>query len=134
MRIARLLVLAAVVGVVGCGRSDDRAMVRGTTQDFLEDLDARRGAGACAALSEDTRAELVRTEAKPCPEAVASLDVGSGPVERVSVEVENAVAVYAGGERAYLGRTDDGWRLSAVGCRRGDGPPGEYPLDCELAP
>ena len=46
---------AVVVGVAGCGQSDDRDRVRAITQRFLAAVEADEGVTACGALSQDTR-------------------------------------------------------------------------------
>jgi hypothetical protein len=127
--------MAALVPVVlaaGCGQSGDRAAVRGVTERFVADYGAARGDAACAALSEDTRAELVRDEGEACVDAVTSLELDGGEVTRIVVDVDGALVQLSSGERMFLGRTPDGWRLSAVGCRAVDGPPDRHPMDCEL--
>jgi len=44
----------------------------------------------------------------------------------------NAEADLDNGERAFLSETADGWRISAAGCKAGDGPPEDVPMDCAL--
>jgi hypothetical protein len=117
-----------VLAVAGCGRSDHRAQIRGTVEQFLSGDAAER----CAALSEGARAELVSQEARPCAEAIGSLDLEPGAIARVTVDVDGAIVDLSSGESAFVTRTVNGWRLSAVGCAPEDGPPTRYPMDCEL--
>jgi hypothetical protein len=44
----------------------------------------------------------------------------------------NAQAELDNGDSAFLSETQEGWRLSAVGCKPGAEPPSEAPMDCEL--
>jgi hypothetical protein len=131
--VRRVVLLLPVLLVSGCGQSDDRAAVRRVTERFVTAFAQSQGDVACAALSEDTRAELVSQEGEACATAVGSLDLEGGKVTRVVVEVTSALVVLSSGERVYLGKTANGWRLSAVGCLPKDGPPDRYPMDCELS-
>lgn len=124
------LLLAALAG--GCARDGDRDTVEAVTDRFYAALDAGDGATACAQLSTDTRSELESQEQQPCAEAVGSLQLEGGDLERVQVYVTNAKADLASGETAFLSLTSDGWRLSAVGCTPVGGKPADRPYDCEL--
>lgn len=117
--------------VAGCGQGDDRAAVRGVTRDFVAAYHAHDGGRACALLSEDTRATLVQEEAKRCADAITALKLDGGTITRADVEVTNAKVDLSSGESAFLSRTPNGWRLSALGCRP-QGPPASEPMDCEL--
>jgi hypothetical protein len=122
--------LGVVVG--GCAQSDDRAAVRSVTHAFLTDYAAHHGPAACAALSADARAELVSSEGKRCARAIGALQLDGGRITKVDVRITNAKVDLSSGESVYLGKTANGWRLSALGCKPKDGPPSEYPLQCEL--
>ena len=130
MRLAAPSLLAAVA-LAGCGQSDDRAAVRATTERFLRAYAADRGAIACAALSSETRKALESQESRPCPRAIASVELGGGPVVQVDVTVTNAKVDLAGGESVFLSEQASGWRISALGCRSA-GAPTDMPYDCEL--
>jgi hypothetical protein len=128
--LAVALVLAAIGG--GCARENDRDAVRTVTDRFYAALDAGDGDTACAQLSTDTRSELESQEQEACAEAVGSLEVQGGDLTRIQVYVTNAKADLATGESAFLSFTEDGWRLSAVGCQPVGGKPADRPYDCEL--
>ena len=51
----------------------------------------------------------------------------STPARRSPLELylTNAKADLDNGESAFLSLTADGWRISAAGCKPGDGPPAE---------
>jgi hypothetical protein len=131
--VRRAAVIVLAVMAAGCGRGNDRAEIRGVVSGFLSAYEADLGPAACNALSEGARAELVSEEAKPCPQAVASLDLEPGRVERVVVDLDGALVDLSSGETAFVTRTANGWRLSAVGCSAEDGPPTRFPMDCELS-
>jgi hypothetical protein len=119
-------------GAAGCGRSQDRADATGVAERFFAAIDSGDGAAACAELSTDTRKSLEVDEKKPCREAIGSLAIESGALAKLELFLTNGKADLDNGESAFLSLTKEGWRLSAVGCKRGDGPPTDVPMDCEL--
>ncbi len=132
-RIAALLVAAAcAVALSACAQSDDRDQVRDVAARFSAALADGDGAAACGQLSAAAVEALEQDEREACAEAVTSLPLEAGGVAQVRVYVTNAQVVYASGERAYLDRSADGWRLSAVGCRFEHGKPRSRPATCEL--
>jgi len=131
MRLAFVLMFA-VLATAGCGRSDDRAEVRSVTEHFLAAFESGDGQAACADLSTDTRKELESQEQRDCREAVGELQLEPGATDRVEVYVTNAKVDLASGQSVFLSRTQEGWRLSAVGCEPEAGEPAEQPFDCEL--
>jgi hypothetical protein len=124
------LLLAAFAG--GCGRGNDRDTVEAVTQRFHAALEAGEPGVACELLSTDTRAELESQEQQACSQAIGSLQIVGGELSRVQVYVTNAKADLTSGESAFLSFTEDGWRLSAVGCQPVGGKPADRPYDCEL--
>jgi hypothetical protein len=125
-----LVALACLV--VGCGRSGDRADVRGVTQRFLGALERHDGTAACAELSRDTRSRLESSEQKPCRDSIGTLGLQAARVTRVQVFVTNAKADLANGDSVFLSEGMDGWQLSAIGCRPAGGKPADRPFDCAL--
>jgi hypothetical protein len=124
--------VAAAVGLAGCGQGGSRAEIRGTTDGFFAALQRGDGAAACARLGADAVAQLISEEQEPCARAVTSLKLRPGAVRRVQVYITNAKVDLAGGASAFLQRTTNGWRLSAIGCRPAEGKPADVPYDCEL--
>jgi hypothetical protein len=124
--------LGLVLGIAGCGRSDDIAAAQSAAERFFSALQSGDGELACAQLSPDTRSELESQEQRPCREAVTELQLQGGRVARVEVYVTNAKVDLSSGEAAFLDQGEAGWRLSAVGCRSADGKPADRPYDCEL--
>ena len=60
------------------------------------------------------------------------LRIEPGALTGVELYLTNGKADLDNGESAFLSLTAEGWRLSAVGCKPGDGPPTDAPMDCEL--
>jgi len=127
-----LVACLVALGLAGCGQGGDQTAVRRVTAGFVTAYEAHSGGRACALLARDTRAELVQEEGKACADAVTGLQLEGGAVVRVDVEITNARVVLSSGESAFLSRTTNGWRLSALGCRPDRGPASHVPLDCEL--
>lgn len=123
-----LLALAAA----GCGQSDDRRDATGVAERFFAAVESGDGGAACEQLSPDTRNALESDEQKPCREAIGELQIEPGRVAALEVSLTNAKADLENGASAFLSRTKEGWRLSAVGCKPEEGPPSETPMDCEL--
>jgi len=124
--------LLAAAALAGCGQSEDRDQVRDVAAAFSAALGDGDGAAACEQLSEPTVEALEEQEQAPCEEAIGELRLDADEVAHVRVYVTNAEAEYASGERAYLDRSHDGWRMSAVGCRFEDGKPQSRPATCEV--
>jgi hypothetical protein len=129
--IALGLISLALVAT-GCGRSDDRAEATQVAERFFAAVEAGDGRAACDQLSLDTRDKLESDEQKPCREAIGQLDIEAGALATVELYLNNAKADLANGESAFLSLTAEGWRLSAVGCKPGEGDPADAPMDCEL--
>ncbi len=126
-----VLVLLALCGA-GCGQSDDRAEAREVAERFFAAVQSGDGGAACDQLSLDTRDKLEGDEQKPCREAIGELQIEPGPLSAIELYLTNAKADLTNGESAFLSLTAEGWRISAVGCKPGEGPPTETPLDCAL--
>jgi|tagenome__1003787_1003787.scaffolds.fasta_scaffold20019902_2 hypothetical protein len=125
------LLAIAAVATGGCGQAAARDTIRATSTRFLAAYSAQDGAAACAALSQDTRKELVSQEQRPCPEAIGQIQLKPGAVRHVDVQLTNAKVDLASGESMFLSDESDGWRISAVGCKP-QGDPTNTPMDCEL--
>jgi len=126
-----LLLLLCLVAT-GCGRGADREQATEVAERFLQAVGGGDGAVACSLLADDTRKALEDEEQQRCPEAIGSAEVEAGSPTTVELYITNAKADLDNGESAFLSLTPDGWRVSAAGCKRGDGPPADAPMDCEL--
>ena len=124
--------LLLCLGATGCGRADDRAQATEVARKFLAAVGAGDAAVACELLAEDTLKALEDEEQKACGEAIGGVEIDAGSPTAVELYLTNAEAELDNGERAFLSLTSDGWRVSAAGCKRGDGPPADVPMDCEL--
>jgi hypothetical protein len=127
MRYTAALAILSIAATTGCG--DEPATAERVAGEFFAALEKGNAAAACDALSGATRATLERDERAPCPEALGSLQLTDGDVTRARVYVTQARVGLSNGEFAFLGRTPDGWKVDAAGCR----PAGkDQPFDCEL--
>lgn len=139
MTLSRLLLPALALGVAGCGSAEaDAAGTAAVT--FMSAVGAdgegeRAWETACLLLAPATRAALEEEGDGDCAqglESVAAGLAGSGAGASVDrVEVAGATALAAVGDGVvFLARFDDGWRVTAAGCRTpAGGGPGE-PMDC----
>jgi hypothetical protein len=124
--------LLICLATAGCGQSDDRAAVRSVSDRFFASVDSGDGEAACAELSADARTELEGQEQRECRVAVTHLRLEGGAPAHIEVYLTNAKVDLPGGESAFLDRTQQGWRLSAIGCKPQRGRPADRPYDCEL--
>jgi hypothetical protein len=124
--------LLLCLGATGCGRSGDRDRAAAVAERFFAAVDSGDGATACAQLVPDTRKALEDDEQKPCREAIGALQIEPGALTEVELYLTNGKADLDNGDSAFLSLTAEGWRLSAVGCKPGSGPPEDEPMDCEL--
>ncbi len=131
-RPALIALLLLCLGATGCGRGGDRAQATEVAGKFLAAVGAGDAAVACGLLAEDTRKALEDEERKPCGEAIGGVEIDAGSATAVDLYLTNAEAELDNGQRAFLSLTSDGWRVSAAGCKTGDGPPEDVPMDCEL--
>jgi hypothetical protein len=119
--------LIALILLTGCGTGADARQARGAVARLYTAARHHDGVTACAQLSPDTRAQLVKDTGKRCATSVLGLSLhGSRPL-LVRVYGASAVVTLAGGDTVFLGDTREGWRIEALGCRPQDGAP----YDCE---
>ena len=126
-----LLGVAALALVSGCGTSDDRSQARAVVGQFREAVEAGRGEDACTRLSDALVGQIESEAGDDCRNAVKELDLGRGEAVDANVFGVNAVVELDDGQRDFLGREPDGWRLSALGCKREPSRPTDAPLTCE---
>jgi hypothetical protein len=131
--VSRIVLALAVIAALlsGCGPDADQATARAVTDRFFAALGAGDGEQACAQLTPDTRAELESQEGKPCREAITGLGLEGAPVARVDVYIVDATVELSNGDAAFLDQGQEGWRLSAAGCKD-EGKPADRPYDCDL--
>jgi len=121
-----------LLALAACGQADDRDQVRSVSERFNRALAHEDGPAACRELSEDTVKSLRSQEKTPCPEAILGLSLEPSRTARVQVFVTSAKVDLVSGESAFLDRSAEGWRLSAIACEPKEGKPADRPYDCEL--
>jgi hypothetical protein len=120
--------IAGLLALTGCGTAADRIEVRAVTTRFYADLQARRGADACAQLSPALRKALEQEHSTSrCADAVTTLHAGRAAVEAIRVYATSARVDLTAGQSVFLSSMRDGWRISALGCR----PRKSGPYDCD---
>lgn len=126
---ASLAVAAALAALVcaGCGTGADQRQARAAAERFYAAVARHDGQTACAQLSPDLRAQLVKDESERCAEAVGHLHLQGRRAARVRVYATSALVELDGGDSVFLDDTREGWRIAAVGCR----PDGPGPYECE---
>jgi hypothetical protein len=126
-----LLLCLAVALLAGCGSERDQEAARVAAR-FYSAVAAKDGAAACSQLSEDAVAKLESEEKASCPEAVLELDLKlpAGRERSTDVYLTSAKVDLAGADSVFLDQTNDGWRISAAGCRPQAGE--EKPYECEV--
>jgi hypothetical protein len=126
-----LAVLAAVAALAGCGNTEDRDQARAAAERLYAAVEADDGAGACRQLSPDAREEIESQEQSACEEAVLELDLqtAGARAERTEVFTNEAAVHLTGGDTVFLDETQEGWRVSALGCRDQST---DSPADCEV--
>jgi hypothetical protein len=126
------VLLLLCLTATGCGRGEDRDRATEVATKFLQAVGAGDAAVACGLLADDTRKALEDEELKSCGQAIGSVQIEPGAPTAVELYLTNAKADLDNGDSAFLSLTADGWRISAAGCKTGDGPPADAPMDCEL--
>jgi hypothetical protein len=124
-----LLLCLPAAALAGCGTSADRDQSRAAVQALYAAVQRHDGAAACAQMSPSLRQQIVHDSGSRCAKAVLDFDLHGGRPTAVEVYADAAEVRLAGGDTAFLGDTQQGWRVQAVGCR----PQGKGPYECEAA-
>ena len=130
----RALPLLTVLALLaaGCGTSDDRDHARDTVERFYAAIEAGDGEAACAELSESLLEQVESQTQQSCRGVIARFEYEGGAIAAAEVYITNAKVDLDSGESAFLGREDDGWKLSAIACRAEKGKPADRPFECEV--
>ena len=119
----------AAVGLAGCGADVEREEAAAAAGAFTASV-AGDPSAACALLAPSTL-ESVEKDGESCPQALASSGVTAGG-EPTSVAVAgHSAQVRYPGDTVFLALFDDGWRVTAAGCRR-EAPDPAVPYDCTV--
>lgn len=126
--VTAFLVALGAAGLCGCtgpGASD-----AGLAAVSFEQLAPDDAAKACDLLSGHTRDDLEKQSKKACTEALGEADLPD-PSALQSVEVFGHDArVLLGSDTVFLARYQEGWKVTAAGCKPGSSD--DEPYDCEL--
>jgi hypothetical protein len=122
-----LLCLLLLAIPAGCGTSADRGQASRAASTLYAAVERHEGATACAQMSPSLRAQLVDDHGSPCAKAVLQLNLHGRTPKTVRVYADAAEVEFAGGDTVFLGDTNEGWRVEALGCR----PDGPGPYECE---
>jgi hypothetical protein len=117
-----------VGAAVGCGTDGEERDARHAAEKLYTAVADKHGGAACATLTPAAAHALEQQEREPCSRAVTSVQLSGSRASRVRVYETSAAVSFEGGETAFLDHTDEGWRVSAAGCK----PMGQKPADCEL--
>jgi hypothetical protein len=132
MRMRAIVVVLGALALGGCGQGADRREVRAVAARFYAAVGHHDGATACGQLSQETLKTLEQQEKAACDQAVGALGLTPARVDRIEVFIVNARVLLSNGASAFLDRTAQGWRISALGCRPTGGDPRDHPLGCAV--
>lgn len=112
----------------GCARSDtdlERAATR------FSGAVADDPASACALLAPKTRQELESEQHASCDSAIGAVDLPEGGAVVRSEIAGHSGQVVLRDDTIFLSLFDDGWKITAAGCRPQDASH-ELPYDCSV--
>lgn len=132
-RTASALVAAVTVlltaPLAGCGAPVEGAEA-GQVADAFTRAEGTDPSGACSRLAPETVKTLEKGGAA-CAQALKDAGLpAAGERRAVEVAGHSAQVRYAG-DTLFLARFDDGWRVTAAGCRLTSDDPSE-PYDCDV--
>ena len=121
------LALAGLGLMAGCtGPGADQA---GQTAVRFAEQASTSPEQACGLLSEQVRKDLEQNEQAACTEALGKIELPPASAQQ-SVDVfEQHARVALAGDVMFLARFDDGWKVTAAGCKP---QPDDAPYECEL--
>jgi hypothetical protein len=117
----------ALMVTTGCssGSPEPDAATR-VAERFSSAISDNDGARACALLSPAAAAEVAKSEGRPCPKAIGSLQLpASRTITGSKVYVQSA-QVRSDKDVLFLSRFDGRWKIVAAGCRQRP----DHPYDC----
>ena len=90
------------------------------------------GDAACEQRSESLLEQVESQTQQSCEGVITRFEYEGGEIVGAEVYITNAKVDLRSGESAFLGREDDGWKLSAIGCKAEKGKPADRPFECEV--
>lgn len=116
-----------VCALLGCSADVEREAAAQAADAFTRAVSADPPA-ACARLAPRTL-QVLEEDGSACPRAVAAAALpDAGARSEVTVAGHSAQVRYAW-DTVFLALFEDGWRVTAAGCRR-DSPDPAVPYDC----
>jgi hypothetical protein len=127
-RLSIMAVSAAAPVLLLSGCASESARDVGTTMAAFSDaVTSGDTSRACELLATSTRSELESSTGKSCPKALAAELPSVGERPRIQVYGNQAIARTTH-DAEFLARYDDGWRVTAAGCK----PKGHDLYDCPV--
>jgi hypothetical protein len=123
-RVVRLAWLGVVLVMAGCANETGEHDASSAAARFLSATGGGDTRAACALLAPAVRDDLAASEGESCEDALPA-DRLRGAVTGVEVWSDRARVSTEGGT-VFLTEFDDGWRITAAGCR----PNGDAPYRC----
>lgn len=120
-----VLVAVCAALLTGCASEAGERDASTVAVQFVRAAGAGDTPTACALLTPKARDDLVASEGRPCAESLPADRLGAGPVRGVDVWSDQAQVTTDAGT-VFLTEFDDGWLVSAAGCR----PNGAAPYLC----
>lgn len=114
-RATAVVLLVGLLGLVGCSAAAT-PQVRSTAGSFQTAVRSGDLERACAMLSDQARAALQLTSARPCGQALQDIDLASDQPATIEVWGDNAQARWPGGA-LFLAEFPSGWKITGAGCR-----------------
>ncbi len=126
MHCAAVAALPMALLLSGCTPAGEAAarMAGDRFQTALRDDDLT---GACQLLSDEARDKLESGSGKPCPSALAAVDLPTGTASSIEVWGDNAQVRLDPGV-LFLAEFRGGWKVTAAGCQ----PRPDMPYDCDV--
>lgn len=124
------MVAGCLLALAGCASAQE-AQVEGAADRFATVVRDGDAAAACTLLAPDTRTRLEEQSGQDCAAALPGSGLGDpGARGEVVVAGHSAQARFAD-DTYFLALFDDGWKVTAAGCRHESGDAAQ-PYDCDV--
>jgi hypothetical protein len=126
--VSAVVALTAIAALAsGCGTAADRTQARDAAQRLYAAVQQHDGATACAQMTPALRQQVITDQSESrCEKAVLRLSLHGSRARTVRVYATSAEVQLDHGDTVFLGDTQQGWRVEALGCK----PRGNEPYDC----